>query len=404
MNKKEIMKLQARNREINDSLSAMYEKAEKETRELTAEEIKQEQKFSRELASNHREIMLLADEATASNIREYDDKNARLREILSEIKQQKRDATLTLATKSPANGTSITESGAIPLKINDVIDTKVEGLDAVRIINILTNVVGDTLWPLSADDVVVSVAGEIADTTKQALSFTNIKAVSERVSAAVAVSDRAIANAAFDLVTFVTMKIRKGLNIMLAKRMFSHAAWTDNFKGPFSLVNPGTITLDNNFGKNISREVAKIAKQGFTGNPYLIIDKEIEAVLKYTPANSFPGCTKAVIEDGKLAGYDYVTTTDINGKLDGQGKYVIDEENSYIGIGYFDQLQVQQHDQLDFSVDNFSAAVKSNWSTVFTLNAAFSATELSHLVNGGTSATKPKAFKLLKIVEEQETA
>jgi hypothetical protein len=168
MNKKEIMKLQARNREINDSLSAMYEKAEKEKRELTAEEIKQEQKLSRELASNHREIMLLADEATASNIREYEDKNARLREILSEIKQQKRDATLTLATKSPADGTSITESGAIPLKINDVIDTKVEGLDAVRIINILTNVVGDTLWPLSADDVVVSVAGEIADTTKQA--------------------------------------------------------------------------------------------------------------------------------------------------------------------------------------------------------------------------------------------
>ena len=48
MNKKEIMKLQARNREINDSLSALYEKAEKETRELTAEEIKQEQKLSRE--------------------------------------------------------------------------------------------------------------------------------------------------------------------------------------------------------------------------------------------------------------------------------------------------------------------------------------------------------------------
>ena len=388
--------IQTRHIEILDRLDQIEELATRENRDLSAEELREYKQLEREdgrLMSRQKGI---ANEEQRAQIAVREDKNARLREILADVKAGKRDNTLTLMPKSTPDGSSSKESGAIPIAIQDVIDTKVEGTEAVSIINILTGVVGDTLWPLSADDVVVSVAGEVADTTKQALTFTNIKAVSERVSAAVAVSDRAIANAAFDLVTFITMKIRKGLNIMLAKRMFSHAQWQDNFKGPFSLVTAGTITKDNSFGKQIAVAVAEIADLGFTGTPYIVIDKVTEAELKYTPANAFPGCTKAVIEDGKLAGFNYVTTGDINGKLNGEGEYV-KEDDRYVGIGFFDQLQVQQHDTIDFSMDNSSAAVKSAWSTVFTLNAAFSATELSQKVNGNTSG-KPQAFKLLKIV------
>lgn len=396
MERKSYEQLQKRHNEILEQMMNLEDNAAKENRDLNAEELREYAKLEREDTRIGSEMNEIASTEQREQMKQKKDRNVQLREMLQEIKGGKRSNTLTLAPKSTPDGTSITESGAVPLHINDVIDTQVEGQDAVKVIKILTGVVGDNVWPISADDVVVSVAGETADTTKQALSFTNIKASSERVSVAVAVSDRAIANAAFDLVSFVAMKIRKALNIMLAKRMFSHAQWNDTFKGPFSLVTPGTITKGNGFAKAVAMGVAEIADRGFTGNPIIVIDKVTEAELKYTPANDFAGNTKAVIEDGKLAGFDYVTTSDINGTLNGEGEYV-KETDRYLGIGYFDQLQVQQHDAIDFSVDNTSAAVKGAWSTVFTLNAAFSATELSQKINGNND-NKPKAFALYKIV------
>ena len=408
MNKKEIMKLMSRNREIQDSFAAMYDKAEKEKRELTTEEKVQEEQLKREFETNQRSIKMYADEATVAGIRESENKNQQLREYLKDVQQKRANATTVLlnpvTTGGDQNSTAnIYSSGAIPITIHDVMDTKVEGTTLPAGVNILTGVVGDNLWPISADDVVASVANEVAQIEEQALTFTNIKAVSERVALAVAVSNKAIDNAAFDLFTFVTMKIRKALNILLAKRIYSHAAWTDAFKGPFSLVTAGTITKGEGFAKALAAAVAGVADLGFEGEPTIIIDKVTEAELKYTPANDFKGNTDAVIKDGKLAGYNYITSGHINGELDGQNKYV-KASDRYIGIGFFEYLAVQQHGEVRFSVDSTSAAVAGRNSTVFTLNTDFSSTELSHLINGGTSATKPKAFKLLKIVEEQETA
>ena len=408
MNKKEIMKLMSRNREIQDSFAAMYDKAEKEKRELTAEEKAQEEQLKREFETNQRSIKMYADEATVAGIRESENKNQQLREYLKDVQQKRANATTVLlnpvTSGSDQNSTAnIYSSGAIPITIHDVMDTKVEGTTLPAGVNILTGVVGDNLWPISADDVVASVANEVAQIEEQALTFTNIKAVSERVALAVAVSNKAIDNAAFDLFTFVTMKIRKALNILLAKRIYSHAAWTDAFKGPFSLVTAGTITKGEGFAKALAAAVAGVADLGFEGEPTIIIDKVTEAELKYTPANDFKGNTDAVIKDGKLAGYNYITSGHINGELDGDGKYK-KASDRYIGIGFFEYLAVQQHGEVRFSVDSTSAAVAGRNSTVFTLNTDFSSTELSHLINGGTSATEPKAFKLLKIVEEQETA
>lgn len=408
MNKKEIMKLMSRNREIQDSFAAMYDKAEKEKRELTAEEKVQEEQLKREFETNQRSIKMYADEATVAGIRESENKNQQLREYLKDVQQKRANATTVLlnpvTTGGDQNATAnIYASGAIPITIHDVMDTKVEGTTLPAGVNILTGVVGDNLWPISADDVVASVAGEVAQIEEQALNFTNIKAISERVALAVAVSNKAIDNAAFDLFTFVTMKIRKALNILLAKRIYSHAAWTDNFKGPFSLVTAGTITKGEGFAKALAAAVAGVADIGFEGEPTIIIDKVTEAELKYTPANDFKGNTDAVIKDGKLAGYNYITSGHINGELDGQGKYKKSTDR-YIGIGFFEYLAVQQHGEVRFSVDSTSAAVAGRNSTVFTLNTDFSATELSHKINGGADNSAPKAFKLLKIVEEQETA
>jgi len=407
MNKNEIMKLMSRNREIQDSFAAMYDKAEKEKRELTAEEKVQEEQLKREFETNQRSIKMFADEATVAGIRESENKNQQLREYLKDVQQKRANATTVLlnpvTSGADQNSTAnIYSSGAIPITIHDVMDTKVEGTTLPAGVNILTGVVGDNLWPISADDVVASVAGEVAQIEEQALNFTNIKAVSERVALAVAVSNKAIDNAAFDLFTFVTMKIRKALNILLAKRIYSHAQWTDAFKGPFSLVTAGTITKGEGFAKALAAAVAAVADLGFEGEPTIIIDKVTEAELKYTPANDFKGNTDAVIKDSKLAGYNYITSGHINGELNGSGQYV-KASDRYIGIGFFEYLAVQQHGEVRFSVDSTSAAVAGRNSTVFTLNTDFSATELSQKINGNTSG-KPQAFKLLKIVAEQETA
>lgn len=401
--KKELIKLQTRNREINDRLSEIYTKAENEKRELNAEELAEEKKLNRELEANHREIQMSGDAALIGQMREQQNKSAQLREYLKAVKEQRENATTVLlnpvTSGSDQNATAnIVSSGALPITIHDLIDTKVEGTTLPPGLNILTGVVGDNLWPVSADDVVVSVAGEVAQIEEQALNFTNIKASSERMAAAVAVSNKAIANAAFDLYTYVVMKIRKGLAIALAKRVYSHAQWNDTFKGPFSLVTAKTIAKGKDFAKSVAMAVAAIADLGFEGEPTIVIDKVTEAELKYTPANDFAGNTKAVIEDGKLAGYNYITTGHINGELNAQGKYVKSADR-YIGIGYFEYLALQQHGDVLFGVDSTSAAVQGRNSTVFTLNTDFSATELSQKINGNNT-DKPQAFALYKIVAE----
>lgn len=396
--KKELIKFQVRNREIQDRMAAIYDKQIKEKRELTTEESAEIGKLSVEFEANRREILMSKDDELIGQMREHENRNAQLREYLRGVKIREFESTTILLNKDTTNGNTvknIAESGAIPIVIHDVMDTQVEGTVLPPGMTILTGVVGDNLWPLSTDDVVVSVAGEVEKIEEQALSFANIKAVSERLTAAVAVSNKAIDNAAFDLFTFVTMKIRKGLAIKLAKRVYSHAQWNDAFKGPFSLVSAGTITKNNDFAKNLAIEVAKIADLGFEGEPVIVIDKVTEAELKYTPLIAGDPASGTVIKDGKLAGYTYVTSGHINGQLNGEGEYVKSADR-YVGIGFFEYYALQQHGEVRFTVDSTSAAVAARNSTVFTLNTDFSGTELSTKINGNTSG-KPQAFKLLKI-------
>lgn len=340
---------------------------------------------------------MIDDAQLQKEIRENSDRNVMLREYIQAVKEKRTNNTVTLAPKSTPDGTSIKESGAVALTIRDLIDTKVEGINLPANLNMLTGVVGDVLWPLSVDDAVASVAGEVKQIDEQALAFANQKASSERVAVAIAVSNKAIDNVDFDLIGFVSYKIRKAIAIMLAKRVYSHANWNDTFKGPFSLVTPGTITKGTGFAKALAMAVASIADQGFEGEPTIVIDKVTEAELKYTPANNFNGNTDAVIKDGKLAGYNYVTSGHINGKLTGEGEYVSEAPTKrFIGIGYFEYLALQQHGEVRFGIDNASAAVQGRNSTVFTLNTDMSMTELSQKINGTGAA--PKAFALFEII------
>ena len=395
MTKKEIAAKAARNREIQSRMSAIYLQMEKEKREeYTAEEKREMAELKQELEENHREIMLSKDEAAIAELRENIDRNKQYREYLQGVRQKREDNTLTLAPKTTPDGTSITESGAINLYIEDVIDTKENGLGRPYGQSFITGVEGDELYPYSINDVQIEEVGEIAAINDQALEFDNIKVVSNRVSLSVAVSNKAIDNAAFDLVTFVLYKIRKAWEIWFAKKNYSHANWNQN-KGAFSLVTPGTITLDNTIGAQIDEKFAEIAELGFDDEGCVIISPKMEAKLKHT----FEGngnAAHAIIEDGLLCGHRYISTKHINYTLNGDREYVKDTDE-YIGIGLFQYLPIQQHGLVRQTVDATSAAVAKVNKTVIVFSTEISITELSKLVNGNTSG-EPQAFKLLKVV------
>ena len=395
MTKKELAKLQSRNREIQSRLREIYTKMEKEKRdEYSAEEKREVENLSNELADNRREIMLSKDEAAIAEMREQIDRNKQFREYLQAVRQKREDNTTTLAPKTTPDGSSITESGAIMLNIEDIIDTKENGLGRPYGQSFVSGVEGDELYPYSINDVEMEEVGEIAAINDQALDFDNIKVQSRRVSLSVALSNKAIDNAYFDLVAFTLYKVNKAWRIYFAKKNYSHANWNGN-KGAFSLVTPGTITLDNTIGAQIDDKFAEIAELGFDDEGCVIISPRMEAKLKHT----FEGngvAAHPIIENGLLCGHPYVSTKHINYTLNGEGEYVKDTDE-YIGLGLFQYLPIQQHGLVRQTVDATSAAVAKQNKTVIVFSTEISSTELSHLVNGNTSG-KPQAFALFKVV------
>ena len=395
MTKKELAKKAARNREIQGRMGAIYLQMEKEKRsEYNEAEEREMAELKAELEENHREIMLSKDEAAIAELRENIDRNKQYREYLQGVRQKREDNTVTLAPKSTPDGTSITESGAIVLNIQDIIDTKENGLGRPFGQSFITGVEGDELYPYSINDVEIEEVGEIEAINDQALEFTNIKVQSSRVSLSVAVSNKAIDNAAFDLVAFVLFKIQKAWAIWFAKKNYSHAAWNQN-KGAFSQVTPGTITLDSTIGAQIDEKFADFAELGFDEEGCVVISPKMEARLKHTYEGN-GNAAHPIIENGLLSGHPYVSTKHINYTLNGDGEYVKDTDE-YIGIGLFQYLPVQQHGLVRQTVDATSAQVAKQNKTVIVFSTEMSITELSSKVNGNTSG-KPLAFALFKVV------
>lgn len=394
MTKKEVMKKAARNREIQARMREIYTKMLKEKREEYNEEEKREiAELTEELNDNRREILLSNDEAAIAEVREQVDRNKQYREYLQAVRQKREDNTTTLAPKSTPDGSSITESGAIVLNIQDIIDTKENGLGRPFGQSFITGVEGDELYPYSINDVEIEEVGEIQAINDQALDFDNIKVQSYRVSLSVAVSNKAIDNAAFDLVAFVLYKIEKAWRIWFAKKNYSHANWNHN-KGAFSLVTPGTITLDNTIGAQIDEKFAEIAELGFDDEGCVVISPKMEAKLKHT----FEGngvAAHPIIDNGLLCGHPYVSTKHINYTLNGEQEYVKDTDE-YIGIGLFQYLPIQQHGLVRQTVDATSAQVAKQNKTVIVFSTEISITELSGKVNGANGT--PQAFMLLKVV------
>lgn len=398
----------AKRREIQDKLADINDKLEVLDQTLAKRELKDEEKESqvalnREFAKLQREADLVSREYQI--LYQAEKAEAEKREVKKTVGQQLREMMEnarknTQVRETVLGGTAdggVLASGAVNLTINDMIPTLNEGLGLPSGVKIQTGVTGNEVWPVSINDCEMEEVGETVELTDQTLKFDNISPDVKRVGMTANVSNTAIDNAAFDLLSFVQNKITLAQRKWLAEKAYSHAAFS-GVKGPFAGATPaGTITLDKTAYATILKMIAKFADNGYDMSQIdLVIDATTEAELKALPKAEGQG--GFVIENGKLAGYNYVVSHYIDTTLDADGKTLKMDTDRYIGIGIFSYLAVQQHGQVRLTVDPISKAAKNL--TAVTINTSWSITDLSvKTTTNGKKNTTSTAFALYKVAE-----
>ena len=424
MTKADIQKRQA---EILNKLDELDEKTnarEAKMRALTSEEQKEEREqlmaeqraqdmeydaLVRESAGLSARAKALATGKELETIREREDVGAKLRELINDCFTSKRQANATtilanaITTGADQNtAANLDAGGLIPVEIRPIIDTKVPGIELPEDLRMLTGVTGTQVIPYSINDVKFTVEGEVTKVAEQSLEFANIKTNPQRVAASVPVSRRAVAQAAFDLIGFLTFKFQKGWAMFRALHIYAHGEYT-KLQSPFAQVTVVELTLDENIGKNLAKEIAKMYDKGFEGDPEIIMDKATEVDLKFTKL--IPGTTdsnRTVVQDGQCVGYRYKVSPYIDYSIAANGVATKDATYRYIGIGHFGYLNEQVYaDGIEFNVDGTSQANFDRNVIGLGMSLDYSLVELSSKVNGGDGNTpnKPQAFTLIKLVE-----
>lgn len=415
--------IEKRQLEIMTQLDEMDEKTnvrEAKIRTLTSEEQKEErEKLMAEQRSQDIEYDALVRESAGlsarakamatgkelSQIREREDYGAKIREMVNDCFTNRRAANATtilanaVTTGADQNTTANLEAGGlVPVEIRPIIDTKVTGIELPEDLVMVTGVTGTQVIPYSINDVKFTVEGEVTKVAEQALDFANITTSPKRVAASVPVSRRAVANAAFDIIAFITYKFQKGWAMFRALHIYAHGEYT-KLQSPFAQVDVVQLTLDENIGKNLAKEIAKMYDLGFEGDPEIIMDKTTEVDLKFTKL--IPGTTdsnRTVIQDGQCVGYRYHVSPYIDYSINAQG-VATKGEDRYIGIGHFGYLNEQVYaDGIEFNIDGTSSANFDRNVIALGMGLDYSLVEMSSKVNGNTNG-KPQAFKLIKLVE-----
>ena len=379
------------------------------TRELTAEELKEQRELVDESAKLSTRAKAMASGAELAAIKSREDKGKELREMIADCFTHKRAANATtilanaITEGADQNTTANLEAGKlIPVEIRPIIDTKVPGIELPDDLRMLTGVTGTQVIPYSINDVKFTVEGEVTKVAEQALNFANITTSPKRVCASVPVSRRAVAQAAFDIIGFLTFKFTKGWAMFRALHVYAHGDYRDVI-GPFATVTVKELTLDQNIGKNLAKEIADMYDKGFEGDPEIIMDKATEVDLKFTKL--IPGTTdsnRTVVQDGQCVGYRYKVSPYIDYSIASNGVATKDKVGDtpvrYIGIGHFGYLNEQVYaDGIEFNVDGTSQENFDRNVIALGMGLDYSLVELSGKVNGGNGT--PQAFKLIKLVE-----
>lgn len=404
MGKMTKAQIQERQNAIWNEMDAMEQKSRETNNgdiKFTDDEAAKYDALVRESAGLSAKAKALASDAELKNIREGENRAAKLREVIKKCSQQRENATTILAnavTEGADQNTlgNLESGGLIPVTIAEIIDTKVAGIELPDDLKLVLGVTGTEIIPYSTNDVQFSVEGEVTKVAEQSLNFANIKATPQRVAASVPVSFRAIDNAAFDIIGFITYKFQKGWAMFRALHIYAHGSYT-KLQSPFAQVTAETLTLDENIGKNLAKKVAEMYDLGFEGEPEFIMDKVTEVELKFTKL--IPGSTdsdRTVVENNLCVGYKYKVSPYVDYSINTSGKATKDTDR-YIAIGHFGYLQEQQHGEFRFNIDGTSQANFDRGTVAIGMTTDYSLTELSSKVNGNANG-KPQAFKLIKLV------
>lgn len=379
-----LEELRARQRELQATMADLANDATR------AEEFG---RMEREFRANEREINMMIQERqiAATTPAEQRNPDAMLREVLIGARNGTHSRELTLATE-------VTNSGAVELNIHDLIDTVTPSTKLPKSLNIVHGVTGNDLYPVSINDLTMEEIGENVKAKDQKLDFDKIVVTPHRATLNILISNAAIDNMAYPLMSLVQNKFKKAEATYIAEKGLSQAAFTGN-KGAFSGIDvAGTITLDSTAYKQILKAIAGLISKGFDPESIcLVMDAITEAELKATVRAEGQG--GFIIDNGLCAGYDYVASHFINTKDDGSGN-LIDSGKKYIGIGCFNYLAVQQHGQVRLTIDTTSNELARQNMTGVTLNTAYSFTDLSTKLNGNKTG-KTMAFKLYEVVEPE---
>ena len=381
----------------------------RELESLKTEQREQDIKYDalvRESAGLSARAKAMATGKELEQIREREDYGAKIREMIQDCFTNRRaaNATTILANAITAGddqnvNANLEAGGLIPVEIKPIIDTKVPGIELPEDLVMVTGVTGTQVVPYSINDVKFTVEGEVTKVAEQSLDFANITTSPKRVAASVPVSRRAVAQAAFDIIAFLTFKFQKGWAMFRALHIYAHGEYT-KLQSPFAQVNVVELTLDENIGKNLAKEIAKMYDKGFEGDPEIIMDKATEVDLKFTKL--IPGTTdsnRTVVEGERCVGYTYKVSPYVDYSIDAQGIATKDNDR-YIAIGHFGYLAEQQHGLIHFNIDGTSQENFDRGTVSLGMSTDYSLTELSSKVNGNANG-KPQAFKLIKLVEPQ---
>ena len=409
MTKTEIQKRQAAIWNEMDEIEVRSRKEDGSIQMTDADAAKYES-LVRESAGLSARAKSLASGAELAQIRSNEDKSKELREMINDCFAHKRAANATtilagaITTGDDKNiNANLEAGGLIPVEILPIIDTKVAGVNLPDDLVMLTGVTGTQVIPYSINDVKFTVEGEVTKVAEQSLDFANIKTNPQRVAASVPVSRRAVAQAAFDILGFLTFKFQKGWAIFRAQHVYGHGTFA-KLDMPFAKADVVELALDENIGKNLAKEIAKMYDLGFEGEPEIIMDKTTEVDLKFTKL--IPGSTdsnRTVVQDGQCVGYRYKVSPFIDYAFDEHGVGTKDATYRYIGIGHFGYLNEQVYAEgIEFNVDGTSQENFDRNVIALGMGLDYSLVELSSKVNGNTSG-KPQAFKLIKLIEAAES-
>ncbi|MBR2016430.1 MAG: hypothetical protein IKA00_03890 [Prevotella sp.] len=313
----------------------------------------------------------------------------RMRQVLQSGREARRE--LTLHAKYPDDASCLDASGAIRLTIRDFMPELVGNDVLPPGLELDYGVDSTEVWPVSINDVEIEEEDEVGELTDQSLGFAQIRGAEPvRSGITVEVSNQAIDSAAFDLLGYIQKRFTLAQRRYIAQHLYSNARWDGN-NGPFSGAHASQWAIPHgSLYDSIMAQMTLLEMEGYdTREAVIIMDHTMEVRLKNTPIREEEG--RMVIQDGLCCGYPYIANKYYNTELDESG-HLVRKAMDAVSIGIFKWFKIAQHDQARLIVDGVSKEVSERNVTAITLTTAWSFTNLSEKVNGGTGV---QAFRTL---------